>query len=318
MNLSRNIKLSYVITTFNKLSYLKVTLPYLVKACKDDEEIIIVDGGSTDGTFEFLKNLFNEGKIHQFISEKDKGEAHGTNKAILMANGELIKIITDDDVYDYEIIHKCKEFMLINPQVDVIAGNILQHNLNNKKEQYVIFSNYFENEYVKWRDKIQNNCFLCGLTIMLRRTSLPLLGLFNTNLKHIDIEYSVRITSLGANIMFCNKSVSLAIVNLNSNSFLYQDSYNLENLKVSFFYNYFTSEPNNYFYNPYSVKESIKFLLFKFYTKLIFNKPKKDFLIEKKTIRYNSIENNNLFENAYLECLNYIKMNNEIDEIKFL
>ena len=37
--------------------HLKVTLPYLIAACKFDEEIVIVDGGSTDGPAEYLKGL---------------------------------------------------------------------------------------------------------------------------------------------------------------------------------------------------------------------------------------------------------------------
>ena len=40
--------LSYVLTTFNKLDYLKITLPLLIEARKPDEEIVVVDGGSTD------------------------------------------------------------------------------------------------------------------------------------------------------------------------------------------------------------------------------------------------------------------------------
>ena len=84
------IKLSYVITTFNKLPYLKEVMRLLLQNVQPDEEIVIVDGASTDGTKEYLQNLYNEGLIQQLISEKDLGEAHGFNKALLLAKGDLV------------------------------------------------------------------------------------------------------------------------------------------------------------------------------------------------------------------------------------
>src|SRR5438552_17918629 len=96
------ISLSYLLTTYNKLSYLKEVLKTLMDNRKDDEEIIVTDGGSTDGTREYLQKIYQDGKIDQYISEKDFGEAHGFNKGIMKARGELVKIITDDDVFDFD------------------------------------------------------------------------------------------------------------------------------------------------------------------------------------------------------------------------
>ena len=75
--------LSYVMTTFNKFEYLKIAVTELINECLSDEEIVIVDGGSTDGSIEYLSILKDQGKIHQFISAKDYGEAHGINKAMM-------------------------------------------------------------------------------------------------------------------------------------------------------------------------------------------------------------------------------------------
>src|ERR1700739_554911 len=131
--MGKNITLSYVLTTFNKLSYLKVTLPLLIEARKEDEEIVVVDGGSADGTKEFLSELHNQGKIQTFISEKDFGESHGFNKAFLNSKGDLIKIITDDDVYSFKIIQQCKSFMLQNTSVDILGFDGYSFDLSNEK-----------------------------------------------------------------------------------------------------------------------------------------------------------------------------------------
>src|ERR1035437_2908501 len=105
------ITLSYVLTTFNKITYIKVVLPELIRDKKNDEEIIVIDGGSTDGTSEFLRELKGTNKIDYFTSEKDNGEAHGFNKGLLLAKGDLIKIFTDDDALYYPVIQECKDFM---------------------------------------------------------------------------------------------------------------------------------------------------------------------------------------------------------------
>ena len=56
--------LSYVLTTRNKLPYLKEVMTRLIENVQDDEEIVVVDGASTDGSVEYLKNQFEKGHIH--------------------------------------------------------------------------------------------------------------------------------------------------------------------------------------------------------------------------------------------------------------
>ena len=58
-------------------------------------ELIIIDGGSTDGTVEILKN--NDDKIAYWESKPDRGIYHAFNKAIKYAQGEWIYFLGSDD-----------------------------------------------------------------------------------------------------------------------------------------------------------------------------------------------------------------------------
>ena len=71
----------------------KITLGKLLDELQPGEEIVIVDGGSTDGSKKYLQTLFDKGKIHQYVSEPDHNQAHAWNKAMLMARGIIIKKI---------------------------------------------------------------------------------------------------------------------------------------------------------------------------------------------------------------------------------
>jgi glycosyltransferase involved in cell wall biosynthesis len=227
------ISLSYIMTTYNKLTYLKVTLPYLIEACKKDEEIVVVDGGSSDGTVEYLKELFDQKKIHQFISEKDFGEAHGTNKAILMAKGELLKIITDDDIFDFKVIDFCKNHLLINKEIDICGSDGIGCSAMNKSNDFI--PTVYRDGFLEW--KISKKPFLfCGLSYLIRRSSISKLGLLSTQFKIIDIEYSVRVSSLNANIVFCTAYSFANIVGPDSNSNKFFDSIKQEKKILKYLY----------------------------------------------------------------------------------
>src|SRR5258707_2805983 len=106
--------LSFIISTKNRLTFLKILFAHLLPVLKPDEEIVVVDSKSTDGSAEYLQDLFSSKKIHQFTSEPDKNQAHGWNKALLMAKGTIIKKLIDDDVHNISAIRECRDFMLQN------------------------------------------------------------------------------------------------------------------------------------------------------------------------------------------------------------
>jgi glycosyltransferase involved in cell wall biosynthesis len=226
------ITLSYVITTYNKLPYLKEVIKLLLENIKEDEEIVVTDGASTDGTVEFLTELYRQGKIHQFVSEPDKGEAHGYNKCLLMAKGELIKIITDDDVFYYPAIQECKNFMLQHPEIDVLAS--LGASGSTSPPDYKVFNSYLQ-RYEDWKETNKPFAFCC-LGLLIRRGSLAMTGLFSTGFIRVDAEFSYRITSNKVNLAWYTGFVWLHNGNPQSNSVKYAEEMVLEMRKLEQLY----------------------------------------------------------------------------------
>lgn len=208
------ITLSYILATRNKLPYLRVALAELIKNKKSDEEIIIIDGASTDGSVEFLQTLFSEGKIQQFISEPDNGEAHADNKAIMMAKGTLIKIITDDDAFHYPSIARCKEFMLAHLEIDILSTDGVKRRKNIK---YPYSSMLYQSRF-EVRQRRGTPFASCGLGLMLRKSSLPIVGLLHTHFARVDAEYTLRVTAGNAKMAWFTLESYAHIRNSGSNS----------------------------------------------------------------------------------------------------
>lgn len=84
-------KVSVVTTTYNDIENLKRILAEVKKQTYPNIEHIIVDGGSTDGTVDLLKELEEKepGRI-SWMSEKDNGIYDAINKGICMATGEIV------------------------------------------------------------------------------------------------------------------------------------------------------------------------------------------------------------------------------------
>ncbi len=242
----KQITLSYILTTYNKFTYLSVTLPILIQNKKEDEEIIVVDGGSTDGTCDYLQKLFEEKKIDRFITEKDYGEAHGTNKAILLSTGNLIKIITDDDVFHYPTINTCKNFMLSNTHIDMLGFDGFGFNTNHQSTEFET-ARYIEG-FKKWQ-KTKQPFLMCGLSYLFRKSSLAYMGLLNTNFIIVDIEYSIRISSMKTKIAFYTGMGYVNLVNPQSNSHRFYETINREKKMLTKMYKGYNE--------PYTLKRTV-------------------------------------------------------------
>ena len=161
-------RLSYVVATRNRLPFLSATLPMLIDARQVGEEIIVIDGASTDGTVEYVRELHERGDVDVFLSEPDVGEAHALNKGCLLASGDLIKIVSDDDVFCFEAIRACRDYMLEHPEVDLMAGNVGHVAAESPAGMSVVWD--YANEHRRFRQGLIERFTFNGLPLMLRRT----------------------------------------------------------------------------------------------------------------------------------------------------
>jgi glycosyltransferase involved in cell wall biosynthesis len=87
--------LSIITVVYNGMNYLEQTLKSVFAQTYQHYEYILVDGGSTDGTLDIIKQ--NEDRISYWISEKDNGIYDAMNKGIALARGQYVFFLNADD-----------------------------------------------------------------------------------------------------------------------------------------------------------------------------------------------------------------------------
>jgi glycosyltransferase involved in cell wall biosynthesis len=91
-------KISIVIPSYNKAVFIGKTLESIFNQRYKNLELIIQDGGSTDGTIEIIKKFTMK---HSIIweSKRDKGQLDAINIGLKKATGEILTFINADDCY---------------------------------------------------------------------------------------------------------------------------------------------------------------------------------------------------------------------------
>jgi glycosyltransferase involved in cell wall biosynthesis len=92
------VKISIVTPTLNGLPLLRETAASILSQEGDfDLQWIVVDGGSTDGTVQWLTSL--DDRRVTWTSEPDHGQAEAINKGMTRADGDVVAWLNCDDLY---------------------------------------------------------------------------------------------------------------------------------------------------------------------------------------------------------------------------
>lgn len=115
------MKLSIITINYNNLEGLKRTYESVVSQTCQDFEWIIIDGGSTDGSKEFIEE--HQNKFSYWCSEPDKGIYNAMNKGIAKATGEYLQFLNSgDNLVDDKVI---EDFLALDWKEDVILGDAI-------------------------------------------------------------------------------------------------------------------------------------------------------------------------------------------------
>src|SRR3990167_3934050 len=117
----RQAKISVIMSVYNGMPFLKEATESILKQTYKNFEFIIVDDGSEDKSWEYLKSLKDK-KIKLIKNKRNLGLAASLNKALQRAQGDFIARMDADDVSKPERLTTQMDFMKKNPQVDICGS----------------------------------------------------------------------------------------------------------------------------------------------------------------------------------------------------
>lgn len=126
-------KVSIIVPTHNRVEKLKRALDSILKQTYSEIEVIVVDDGSTDSTWDILKEYQEKDKRIIPIHQENKGVSVARNVGIQKATGTYVNFVDDDDFIEKDIIEKLVK-KIKKEKVDLLRYNCYYSTEENPKE----------------------------------------------------------------------------------------------------------------------------------------------------------------------------------------
>lgn len=115
-----NMKVSIITVNFNNKKGLERTIDSVINQTYQDFEYLIIDGGSTDGSFRLIESIAD--KLSYWCSEHDNGIYNAMNKGIQKATGEYICFMNSGDCFASNTI--LEDIFSQEQTADILYGDV--------------------------------------------------------------------------------------------------------------------------------------------------------------------------------------------------
>lgn len=149
--LKLNPLISIVIPSFNQGNYIEQTITSILGQYYSNLELIVIDGGSTDGTLDVIKKYAH--LITYYVSEPDKGQADAINKGFKVAKGDILAWLNSDDMYLPCTLSKVANMIGDSKEPKLLYGGCL-HFFEGKEQTYGYLPPNFDSERLTHADYI--------------------------------------------------------------------------------------------------------------------------------------------------------------------
>ena len=128
------MKISIIIPVYNQEKYLEECLNSIVNQTYSNLEIIIINDGSTDSSYEICKNYAKQDDRIKLFDQSNQGVSVARNKGLKEAKGDYIMFMDPDDYLEYNTFRTLKDSI---KDEDIIIFNFYKefknkHEKNNK------------------------------------------------------------------------------------------------------------------------------------------------------------------------------------------
>jgi glycosyltransferase involved in cell wall biosynthesis len=137
---------SVIIPAFNRVEYIRETVHSALDQNYPNIEVIAVDDGSSDGTYDVLMQFADEQKITllSHANRENRGQSAALNVGLKAASGEFLAILDSDDLFAPTKLADQVRFLQANPSFDMVYGNGLAVDQHGNPLFYTLPENHVE------------------------------------------------------------------------------------------------------------------------------------------------------------------------------
>jgi glycosyltransferase involved in cell wall biosynthesis len=194
------------VALYNHEKYILKCLESIVKQSYKDIEIIVIDDGSTDNSFQIAKDYLDNqdyNKNYKIITRPNKGMCNTLNEIAKQSSGKYISFIGSDD---YWMLNKIKEqvhFLENNPDIVLVHSNSIKADENDFEIGFLDYSNKKNSGYL-FESIVQGKGGINTPSHLYRTDIYKQIGYYDATLKFEDTDFWLRLTKV-YKVGFINK-----------------------------------------------------------------------------------------------------------------
>lgn len=184
------MKISVITAVYNNHDTIADAINSVLSQTYADVELIVIDGGSSDGTLDVLQGYGD--KLNKLVSEPDQGIYDALNKGLKLATGDVIGFLHSDDLYaDQRVLARIAEGFA-NSKVDALYGDLVYVGKGNEDK---VVRYWRAGEFSS--DKLHYGWMPPHPTLYVKREVYERIGLFDTKFRiAADYDFMLRLLSL--------------------------------------------------------------------------------------------------------------------------
>jgi hypothetical protein len=179
---------SVVMPSFNQAEFIDASIRSVLSQSWSRLELLVQDGGSTDGTLEVLQAAQQRDARVRWVSEPDGGPADAVNRAMRRARGTLIGWLNSDDLYTDGAVARAVDALRMNREWLLVYGHGMHVDEAGRE-----LAGYPTRSPEGDLKRFLEGCFICQPTVFFRHSMPILLGPLDVTLRTaFDFDYWLR------------------------------------------------------------------------------------------------------------------------------